>query len=430
MSACEDRRGALEAAWSHADRILGLLTPAALLARPIALRQPFLFYLGHLPAFAWNQIGRGVLGREPFAPAFDVLFERGIDPPDDAEHMVPDPDDLWPALEEVLRYRDDVRTRLRDVLDQPTVREVLPMVIEHELMHHETLLYMLQELPSESRRLLPPTHGAAAPARPAGARVYIPAGDAYLGAPRDGRFRWDNEHPESVRSVAAFEIDRLPVTNAAFAEFVEAGGYERADYWSAESWRWVQRQARRAPQSWRRVDTGWQVRALTGDADFARAADWPVSVSHCEALAFARWRGARLPTEAEFHRAAYGEPDGGLRVHPWGAATLAPEHGNLAFQRWEPAPVGSYPGGASAFGVQELVGNGWEWTTSPFEPFPGFEPMSRYPGYSADFFDDRHFVLLGGSWATAAPLVRRSFRNWFQPHYPYVFAKFRCVHPA
>jgi formylglycine-generating enzyme required for sulfatase activity len=169
------------------------------------------------------------------------------------------------------------------------------------------------------------------------------------------------------------------------------------------------------------------VRTLLGDRPFEEAANWPASVMHCEAAAFARSRGARLPTEGEYHRAAFGTPEGGLREHPWGDGPPRPEHGNLGFQLWSPAPVGSHPAGASAFGVHELVGNGWEWTSTPFGPFPGFVPLEGYEGYSADFFDDQHFVMLGASWATDAALIRRSFRNWFRPHYPYVFSKFRCV---
>jgi formylglycine-generating enzyme required for sulfatase activity len=152
-------------------------------------------------------------------------------------------------------------------------------------------------------------------------------------------------------------------------------------------------------------------------------------VSWAEASAYTRWRGGRLPTEAEWHRAARGTPAGSDGSWPWGEEPPAPVHGSFHFQHASPVPVGSHPAGASAWGVRELVGNGWEWTSSPFAPFIGFEPQPRYPGYSADFFDGRHFVLRGGSWATDAALLRPSFRNWFQPHYPYVFSKFRCARP-
>ncbi|HKZ31087.1 MAG TPA: SUMF1/EgtB/PvdO family nonheme iron enzyme [Vicinamibacteria bacterium] len=169
------------------------------------------------------------------------------------------------------------------------------------------------------------------------------------------------------------------------------------------------------------------VRTLLEDLPFACAAQWPAAVSHAEASAYARWRGARLPTEAEWHRAARATPGGGLRQWPWGDEPPAARGANLNFRHGSAVPTGSDPEGASAWGVLELLGNGWEWTATPFAPFAGFEPLPGYPGYSADFFDDAHFVLLGGSWATDEALLRPSFRNWFQPHYPYVFSKFRCA---
>ena len=156
--------------------------------------------------------------------------------------------------------------------------------------------------------------------------------------------------------------------------------------------------------------------------------EWPVYVSHAEASAYANWLGRKLPSEPEFHRAAYGTPGGrDERCYPWGNEALSAEHGNFDFQRWEPLPVGSKPKGASAFGVHDLVGNGWEWTRTQFAPFKGFAPREFYAGYSADFFDGKHYVMKGGSPRTAACMLRRSFRNWFQPHYPYVYATFRCV---
>ena len=155
--------------------------------------------------------------------------------------------------------------------------------------------------------------------------------------------------------------------------------------------------------------------------------DWPVYVSQAEATAYARWRNRRLPTEAEYHRAAFGTPTGVERSYPWGDAPPDPAHGNFDFARFEPVAVGSYPAGASAWGVHDLVGNGWEWTSTVFAPFDGFSPMASYPEYSADFFDGQHFVMKGGSPATAKELLRRSFRNWFRPNYPYVYATFRTV---
>ena len=150
-------------------------------------------------------------------------------------------------------------------------------------------------------------------------------------------------------------------------------------------------------------------------------------VSHAEASAYARWAGKALPTEQQWQRAAYGAPDEVQRDYPWGGDAPDPSWGNFDLTRWDPAPVNAYPGGKSAFGVEGLLGNGWEWTASIFAPFTEFQPFPFYPGYSANFFDGKHFVMKGGSARTASCMLRPTFRNWFQAHYQYVYAGFRCV---
>jgi formylglycine-generating enzyme required for sulfatase activity len=154
---------------------------------------------------------------------------------------------------------------------------------------------------------------------------------------------------------------------------------------------------------------------------------WPVYVTHDQAQAYARWAGMRLPTEAEFHRAAYATPGGAERPQPWGDEPPDSRFGNFDFERFDPEPVDEHPASASAWEVEDLVGNGWEWTGTIFAPFPGFEAMASYPQYSSDFFDGKHYVLKGASPVTARELIRRSFRNWFYNDYPYMYAKFRCV---
>ena len=432
----------LAAVWARTDRIFEILAPEAIFAQPIALRHPFIFYVGHLPAFTWNHICDGVLGRPSLNPAYDELFSRGIDPDvDDPSHCHEHPEipDRWPALAEVLAYRDHVRATVLESVDAVAERapahlmardaRVFSMVIEHELMHQETLLYMLQELAHERKvrpTWLPPA--VMGRGRPP-ATVPVAAGTATLGAElRDVSFAWDNESPSVEVFVPAFGIDATPVTNGEFLAFVDDGGYGRRELWAPDDWDWSHDEERRHPATWTSQDCRWLYRGLFDLLPLERVKDWPVYVSLAEARAFARWRGLRLPTEAEFHRAAYGDPTGGERAFPWGAATPGREHGNFDFRCWAPTPVGAFPEGASAWGAHDLVGNGWEWTDTPFTGFPGFEPwITGYRGYSADFFDGKHFVLKGGSWATATELLRRSFRNWFQAHYPYVFAKFRCV---
>jgi formylglycine-generating enzyme required for sulfatase activity len=220
-------------------------------------------------------------------------------------------------------------------------------------------------------------------------------------------------------------MDVHSVTNASWLDFVEAGGYRDRGLWTEDAFRWLARERVEKPAFWTRRGDRWFWRAQFHEIPLPPA--WPVFVSHAEASAYSRWRGRRLPGEAEYHRAAFGRPSGREAAFPWGDEEAGAAVGNFGLGLWDPLPAGRFPAGASAWGIEDLVGNGWEWTATPFAGFPGFRPMRLYPAYSADFFDDSHFVLKGASPATAAPLVRRSFRNWFQPHYPFVYAKFRTV---
>ena len=215
------------------------------------------------------------------------------------------------------------------------------------------------------------------------------------------------------------------MTNARFLEFVDDGGYSDSRWWNAQDWCWIQTESVTHPLFWERHDTRWYWRGMFDRVSLPAA--WPAYVSHAEASAFARWSGGRLPTEAEFQRAAFGAPDGRERRHPWGDHAPERIHGTFDFSSWDPEPAGSHPAGASAWGVEDLVGNGWQWTATIFAPFPGFRAMPSYPEYSADFFDGEHFVMKGASPATARELLRPTFRNWFRPRYPYVYATFRCV---
>jgi ergothioneine biosynthesis protein EgtB len=429
------------AAWARTDQLFAIVPPAAMLAQPIVWRHPFIFYVGHLPAFSWNQVCGGILNWPSFNPYFDDLFCRGIDPDVDTGecHWHPEVPDQWPSLKQTTAYRDHVRGAILDSLNAVRGRfsndimarggRVFDMVLEHEYMHQETLLYMLQQLPITSKKRLPAplrySFRAAAECR----ELRIPGGRARLGANFDDiAFGWDNEFFESIVEVPAFTIDSLPVTNGQYLEFVQSGAYDDGRYWQAQDWRWKNLENKQHPSCWQEQDGLWFYRAMFEVLPLERVANWPVYVSLAEARAYAKWRDKRLPTEAEFQRAAFYGPDERETTYPWGNAEPDRRHGNCDFAAWSPMPVGSCPSGASRWGVWELVGNGWELTDTPFEPFSGFTPYMRtYPDYSQDFFDGKHFVLKGASWATSPALLRPSFRNWYQAHYPYVFAKFRCV---
>ncbi len=421
-------------AWTK--KLFNALSEEALYSRPIALRQPCIFYLGHLPAFAWNQIFRGVMKRASFSESFDCLFERGIDPDDLSSLM--DSKLEWPRLDQVINYGQRVEGELVGLLnsneyfENKRLEQALQMVLEHYLMHIETFLYMLHQLPLD--QILSPIESfsphSASPCRDlprdADSVCCIPGGTAVLGRSfNEEGFAWCNEFQRNEIEVPAFGIDQYPVTNGKFLEFVDAGGYQKEEYWSPDGWTWVQKTNRKHPQFWLYADRIWWQRNLF--AILPLDLSCPVWVSKSEASAYARFKGAALPIEAQFHRAAYGS-ENGERDYPWGNECSAKLHGNFGLCNLDPAPIGTYPEGASCFDVQELIGNGWEWTRSVFEPFPGFRKIPAYPAYSADFFDGKHFVLKGASPATSSRLTRRSFRNWFQAHYPYMYAKFRCVY--
>lgn len=256
--------------------------------------------------------------------------------------------------------------------------------------------------------------------------IAIPGGEITLGLSHaEGAFGWDNEFEAYIAPVPAFEIDRYMVTNRQFLEFFDAGGYEKRSLWNDEGWNWIKASGVSHPVFWKRQNEVWLYRGMF--AAIPLPLDSPVYVSHAEASAYARWAGKALPTEEQWQRAAYSSPDGKQRAYPWGSYAPDPSLGNFDLVHWDPTPVNAHPHGQSAFGVEGMLGNGWEWTATPFAPFAGFQAFPFYPGYSANFFDGKHFVLKGGSMRTAACMLRPSFRNWFQAHYQYVYAGFRCV---
>ncbi len=443
----------------RSDELFGIVQPASLYERPIPERHRIIFYVGHLEAFDWNLLHESVFGLASFHPEFDRLFAFGIDPVGGG--LPSDQPADWPSLGNVREYVNKIRNVLDEKLERAietssVTRDGFPLgtllnvAIEHRLMHVETLAYMLHQLPLD--RKVPPANPPRLVHSPAGhssanhssadhssanhspvvhRMIQIPDGVATLGLARDGgSFGWDNEYEAHTAHVPAFEIDRYKVTNGQYLAFMAAGGYESRAFWKDEDWDWKSAEDISHPAFWKKAGDEWLLRTMFDEIPLPL--DWPVYVSQAEASAYARWAGKSLPTEEQWHRAAFGTPDSGTkdgtgRDYPWGEAAPDPSLGNFDFQRWDPAPVDAFPRGQSALGVHDLIGNGWEWTATRFAPFPGFEPFPFYRGYSADFFDGKHFVMKGGSTRTAACMLRPSFRNWFQAHYQYVYAGFRCV---
>ena len=390
----------LQQARFRSDRLFDLLCPRAIYERAVAERHRFIFYRGHLEAFDWNLLAIDFLRREPFHPEWDSLFAFGIDP--ESTDLPTDSAEDWPSEESVQAYCEQTRREIDDTFSSLPA-ERIHVAIEHRLMHLETLAYLLHNL-DHSLKLGTDEQAETRGALGDNPLLAIPEGAVTLGQD-DGCFGWDNEFPRNTQEVASFRIQRHKVTNGEYLRFVDQGAAP--------------------PHFWSRQGGGWRLRRMF--SHISLPLDWPVWVTHMEASAYAAWKGWRLPSEAEFHRAAYGTPEEGESVYPWGGFPPSPDRGNFDFRQWNPCAVDATPAGDSAFGVSQLVGNGWEWTSTVFHPFNGFQPAPFYPGYSADFFDDKHYVLKGASPRTAAPLLRRPFRNWFRGEYQYAFTGFRCV---
>jgi ergothioneine biosynthesis protein EgtB len=425
----------LSEARRQSDGLFSIVRPDSIYERPIPERHRIIFYVGHLEAFDWNLLHENVFGLKSFHPEFDQLFAFGIDPVGGG--LPADQPSDWPSLEAVRDYVNRIRAALDEKLINRSLESydqgrdgfpldtLLNVAIEHRLMHVETLAYMLHQLPLD--RKVPQETPSRHATLPVDHRmIQIPEGAATLGLSRQGAaFGWDNEYEAHTLQVPAFEIDLYEVTNRQYLDFISAGGYETRAFWSNDDWNWKTAYSISHPVFWSKSRDAWFYRAMFEEV--LLPLDWPVYVSHAEAAAYARWAGKSLPTEEQWHRAAYGAADGSEQYYPWGSDAPNSKFGNFDFEHWNPTPVNAFPASRSGFGVHDMLGNGWEWTSSIFASFPGFEPFPFYPGYSANFFDGKHFVMKGGSPRTAACMLRPTFRNWFQAHYQYVYAAFRCV---
>lgn len=416
------------------DDLFAIVAPDSLYERPIAERHRIIFYIGHLEAFDWNLLHDHALQLKSFNPELDKLFAFGIDPVDGG--LPSDQPSQWPSIDGVRDYVAKIRSTLDEGLqnaldsessagrDGFSLSTLLNVAVEHRLMHAETLAYMLHQLPLQHKNHHDEPMEAAGGVVDYGS-VEIPAGPVTLGLMRGEAFGWDNEFEEHTVDVPAFSIDKYKVSNRQYLDFVDDGGYENANLWSDRDWEWRAKSAISHPAFWKRDGDHWLYRTMFDDVSLPP--EWPVYVSQAEAKAYAKWAGKSLPSESQWQRAASGTPFGGQRFYPWGTEGPSKKFGNFDFAGWNPAPVNARPAGQSAFGVHGMVGNGWEWTSTEFAPFAGFEAFPFYPGYSANFFDGKHFVMKGGSARTAACMLRPTFRNWFQAHYQFIYTGFRCV---
>ncbi|KAF9184876.1 hypothetical protein BGZ50_003413 [Haplosporangium sp. Z 11] len=445
--------------------------PSMLLEKPIALRHPFLFYLGHIPVFLDTQLSRAL--KESFTEPsyFNVIFERGIDPDVDDPtkcHSHSEVPETWPEVESIIEFRDRVRERLFRVLEDPItypmtrrLARVLFMAFEHEAMHLETLIYMLVQSTntkpppslhtpwsarfqdsndatlSKSSQLSPASWISIDPSKLDKDILTLGQNDTesedHLNSKirdLDSSFGWDNEHPlVSTRPApSAFKIQSRQVTNNEFLAYLQATGYssgKQDDSRIPASWLVKNKEGSLAEQVF--------VKSVYGPVHLSVSGEWPVSCSNIQATDYAAWLSQRSRQNETFSLPTEHELSICFKLKHVTVPKLGME--NYGFRQWYPTlddergPVSKEETG---LGMHRFSGPGglWDWTSTPFAPLDAdaFQTSFLYPGYSADFFDQKHYVVLGASWATHPRIAeRRSFRNWYQSNYPFVFAGFRLV---
>jgi len=393
------------------------------------LMSPLVWDLAHIGNQEELWLLRDVGGREPILPeTVDQLYDAFQHPRADRPAL--------PLLDpqSSREYIGEVRARVIDVLERTPLHGrrlteggfVFGMVAQHEQQHAETMLathQLRQGNPVLDGPAPPLAGGDALPAE-----VLVPGGPFTMGT---SVHPWalDNERPAHQVQVPAFWLDTVPVSNADYQDFIADGGYQQRCWWSPAGWQHVQQVGLEAPLFWQQDGRLW-LRRRFGRLEPVPPDEPVMHVCFHEAEAYARWAGRRLPTESEWEKAARHDPETGFaRQYPWGDDEATPDRANLGQDHLQPAAVGAYPAGASPLGIQQLIGDVWEWTASDFTPYPGFSPWP-YREYSEVFFGPDYKVLRGGSFAADRVACRGTFRNWDYPIRRQIFAGFRCARDA
>jgi iron(II)-dependent oxidoreductase len=399
------------------------------------LMSPLVWDLAHIANQEELWLLREVGGRESLHPEIDPLYDAFEHPRSERPTLPLLPPDQARA------YGHEVRGRVLDLLDRARFsdsgfapgrrvgdRFAFGMVAQHEVQHDETML-----ITHQIRAGAPVLTAAAPPPAPADAaglpsEVLVPGGPFTMGTSTEP-WALDNERPAHTVDVAPFFLDTTPVTCGAYAEFIASGGYDDPRWWTAAGWEHRQQAGLSAPLYWSK-DGGQWTRRVFGRPEPVVPDEPVLHVCWYEADAYARWAGRRLPTEAEWEKAARFDPASGLtRRYPWGNADPLAARANLGQVFLRPAPAGSYPEGAAPCGARQLVGDVWEWTSSDFLPYPGFKAWP-YREYSEVFFGPEYKVLRGGSFAVSPVASRSTFRNWDYPIRRQIFSGFRTARSA
>jgi iron(II)-dependent oxidoreductase len=402
------------------------LTDAELRAQHDPLMSPIIWDLGHIAHFEELWLTRNLDGPVEFVE-MPGLFNPFEHPRSERGSL------RLPTFAECREVMEEIRARVFARLEEteadgtnPLLQDgyVYRMVLQHEYQHNETMLQTLQlkqGRPYTPVERFPPTVDRAEIPRD---MVRLPGGNVDIGTD-DRSSAYDNERPRHSIELPSFWIDRAPVTNGEFADFIDAGGYTTRKFWSEAGWAWVTTSAVGAPLYWGRHADGWYSRSMDQIAPVEPS--HPVChVSYYEAEAFARYAGKRLPTEFEWEAAASWSPSGSKLTYPWGEQLPTKDLANLDQLSFGTRAVGTYPLNVSPLGCYGLIGDVWEWTSSDFHGYPGFQSFP-YPEYSEAFFGSDYKVLRGGSWATRPGAIRSTFRNWDYPIRRQIFSGFRCA---
>jgi iron(II)-dependent oxidoreductase len=422
-------RRQLDEARARTLLLIETVSEADLLAQHDPLMGPILWDLGHIAHFEALWLDRNLDGKVEFVemPGMYNPFEY----PRRVRGTLP-----LPSLRSTLAAMNEIRARVLERLERVDLESADPlvahgyvyqMVLQHEYQHNETMLQTLQlklgapYAPAVRRRLPIRT----SPNDATDGMVRIDADAAWIGT--DDRTRaYDNERPRMRVAPKAYWIDRTPVTNGVFIAFIEDGGYRRPDLWSEAGLLWLRESRAEAPKYWWREEGSWMRRSMNHVARPDPRAP-VIHVCYHEAEAFARWAGKRLPTEAEWEIAAgWDAATARQRLYPWGDEEPDESAANLDQLAFDVAPVGAYPGNVSASGCYGMIGDVWEWTSTDFHGYTGFEAFP-YPEYSEVFFGTEYKVLRGGAWATRPGVIRNTFRNWDYPIRRQIFSGFRCA---
>jgi len=385
--------------------------------------RPIIWHLAHIGVFESYWLLQKMKGESAPDERYERIFDPIKTPRESSVNL--------PSRKEMEIYLRRVRDGAMKYLDKVTFDEnnlllrdayIFDLVLQHEYQHQETLCYLLHLLPVE-KKIRPDLNNRQSPIANRQSSIEIAGGDFTMGCVW-GVFGYDNEFPVHTVNLPAFKIDANLTTNEEFLRFLESDGYKRKEFWSEEGWAWCERENWQHPLYWTKKDEMWFEKNMFDETSLRL--NHPVTgVSFYEAEAYSKFMNKSLPTEAEWEKAAsWDATEKQKNLFAWGNENPTDINCNFNTNQWDTTPTGNYPKGTN--GCFDMTGNVWEWTSSVFDGYKGFQPFP-YPEYSAEWFDGDHRVLKGGSWATRAPLLRTSFRNFFRRHFRIAFAGIRLA---